>query len=547
MKKDKKFLEELEKYLSNISKTNRDRIISKYENIIKDEKAKKRKITEILKELGTPQSVAEKELQSVKESFFMKMRNNVKNSNIKKKPNTKKKEIKRPEKKKEEDKKIDTKKTDEVKKVDKIEKVEEVKETKKEEKTKVEKEDKKEKKTKLFDKLKEKKDSKPKKEKVKKEERVKEKKERVKLTSLFKKNKVTKDEETEALELVEKLELKEKKKQEKLENKTKKSAKEVVKSFGSFLTKDITPKRDKKEEKTKVEKEEKVEEVKKPTYRFKRHDKNELIEVVEPRESVSDIIEDIHDDIKEEFEDVNEIVAERHIYETRGQRFTRIILKTLGLIVVTLLLFVWLWIAVVFFAAIFANLDGVKFLGLNIMLLGLLVQLLTVIIAINRGIFKKKHRVTLGLIFIIASVTTMSFGIALMLKQISEIETVKDVTIKYTITNKMSTHEFSDNTSKKYVLTFNSNYNTQYTIEYDESLENKFKMEVKYFECYYDYYMKQSSNQAYVSLKLDPRDRLSVYIDDLKEGKVFDNDELSRYSVKIIMNPRDIDRLVINN
>lgn len=546
MKKDKKFLEELEKYLSNISKTNRDRIISKYENIIKDEKAKKRKITDILKELGTPQSVAEKELQSVKESFFMKMRNNVKNSNIKKKPNAKKKEVKRPEKKKEEDKKIDNKKVDEVKKEEKIEKAEvketkkeEVKESKKEEKNKVEKEEKKEKKVKLLDKLKAKKESKPKKEKP-----VKEKKEKTKLTSLFKKKKVTKNEEDEALELVEKLELKEKKKQEKFENKTKKSAKDVVKSVGSFLTKDITPKRNKKD---KEEVEVKVEEEKKPKYKFKRHDKNELVEVVEPRESVSDIIEDIHDDIKEEFEDVNEIVAERHIYETRGQRATRILFKTLGLIVVTLLLFVWLWVAVVFFAAIFAYLDGVKFLGLNVMLLGLLVLLLTVIISINRGIFRKKHRVTLGLIFIIASVTTMSFGIALMLKQVSEIETVKDVTIKYTITNKMSTHEFSDNTSKKYVLTFNSNYNTQYTVEYDDSLENKFKMEVKYFECYYDYYMKQSSNQAYVSLKLDPRDRLSVYIDDLKEGKVFDNDELSRYSVKIIMNPRDVDRLVINN
>ena len=71
------------------------------------------------------------------------------------------------------------------------------------------------------------------------------------------------------------------------------------------------------------------------------------------------------------------------------------------------------------------------------------------------------------------------------------------------------------------------------------------KVEVKYYECYYDYFIKQTSNSAYMSLKLDNRDRLSVYIDDLKEGLVFDNDELSRYSVKITINKDDINRLVI--
>ena len=115
------------------------------------------------------------------------------------------------------------------------------------------------------------------------------------------------------------------------------------------------------------------------------------------------------------------------------------------------------------------------------------------------------------------------------------------------MTNKFNTYEFSSDPDKKYVITFNSNYNTQYVIDYDDTLNNKFKLEVKYYECYYDYFIKESSNNIYISLKLDNRDRLSVYIDDLKEGKVFDNDELSRYSVKITVNPKDVDRLVIND
>jgi hypothetical protein len=79
------------------------------------------------------------------------------------------------------------------------------------------------------------------------------------------------------------------------------------------------------------------------------------------------------------------------------------------------------------------------------------------------------------------------------------------------------------------------------------NLKDKVRVEVKYYECYYDFYTKKTSTGAYFSLKLDDRDRLSVYIDDLKEGLVFDNDELSRYIVKISINPNDADRIGIQD
>ena len=130
-------------------------------------------------------------------------------------------------------------------------------------------------------------------------------------------------------------------------------------------------------------------------------------------------------------------------------------------------------------------------------------------------------------------------------KEISDIKTVKDVSVKYSMTTTMSNYDLPDDTNKPFTLTFNSNYNTQYTVNYDDRIKDKVKVEVKYYECYYDYFIKQTSNSAYISLKLDDRDRLSVYIDDLKDGLVFDNDELSRYSVKITINQKDMNRLVI--
>ena len=166
---------------------------------------------------------------------------------------------------------------------------------------------------------------------------------------------------------------------------------------------------------------------------------------------------------------------------------------------------------------------------------------------INRLIFKKKLYLMFNLIVIIISIIIIAVGIVLGLNQVRKIETVKDVSVKYSMTTKLSKYNLSSDTNQKFTITFNSNYNTQYTINYDETLKDKVKLEVKYYECYYDYYVKQTSNSVYVSLKLDNRDRLSVYIDDLKEGLVFDNDELSRYSVKITVNPKDANRVVVQN
>ena len=99
--------------------------------------------------------------------------------------------------------------------------------------------------------------------------------------------------------------------------------------------------------------------------------------------------------------------------------------------------------------------------------------------------------------------------------------------------------------SKKFYITFNANYKNDYVIEYDENLKDQIKLEVKYYENYYDYYIKKSNNNVYISLKIDDRDRISSYISDFKEGKIYSTDELSRYTIKITINENDKDRLEI--
>lgn len=388
MKKEKKYLNELENKLNNISKKKRESIVNKYREKIQEEKSKNKKIVEILKELGTPSKVAEKELNNLKSNNKFKLI-------IDKVKNFIKKDIQFPSK-------------------DKNKKV--------------------------------------KKEKVKKE-KIKKDKSKIKI-NIFKKKK---------------------------------------------------------------------------------------------KDSIKDNIIEIKEEIQNELPNVIESVTETKIFESKKSKTKRIVLKSLGILFIMILLFIWLWLTVILMASMFAILDGIKFYGINITIFGIDILLLLMIILVNKKILNKKINSKLTFISLIVLLIIIAFGITLSIKQISKVETVKDVSDKYTMTRKYEKINLSSNLEKITYISFNANYDTKYIIEYDNTLDNKLTIETKYYESYYDYYMKQNSNDVYVSLSVDYRDRLSVYLENLKDKKIYDKNELSRYIVKITMNERDKDRVVIEN
>lgn len=388
MKKEKKYLNELENKLNNISKKKRESIVNKYREKIQEEKSKNKKIVEILKELGTPSEVAEKELNNLKSNNKFKLI-------IDKVKNFITKDIQFPSK-------------------DKNKKV--------------------------------------KKEKVKKE-KIKKDKSKIKI-NIFKKKK---------------------------------------------------------------------------------------------KDSIKDNIIEVKEEIQNELPNVIESVTETKIFESKKSKTKRIVLKSLGILFIMILLFIWLWLTVILMASMFAILDGIKFYGINITIFGIDILLLLMIILVNKKILNKKINSKLTFISLIVLLIIIAFGITLSIKQISKVETVKDVSDKYTMTRKYEKINLSSNLEKITYISFNANYDTKYIIEYDNTLDNKLTIETKYYESYYDYYIKQNSNDVYVSLSVDYRDRLSVYLENLKDKKIYDKNELSRYIVKITMNERDKDRVVIEN
>ena len=404
MKKEKKYLNDLENKLNGISKKDKDKIIEKYKEIIKKEKSNNRRIVDILKELGSVDLVAEKEIQLLKSNSKIKIFfNNVKEFITK-----------------------------------------DIQFTKKEKKEKPKKE-------------------KIKKEKIKKEKKNKIRKEKVKRENIFK----------------------------------------ILKS----------------------------------KFNFKKKDKDTLKEnIIETKEEV-----------KEELPNIVESITEKKIFESKGKRIRRIIFRTLGTLLIICLLFIWLWVTVLLMSSMFAILDGIKYYGFNIALFGIDLLLLIIVILVNKLIIGKKISIKWTLISVILTLIIIACGISLFMKQISKIDIVKDVSDKYTMTRKYEKISLPSNLDKITRISFNSHYDTKYTIEYDNTLDNKITIETKYYESYYDYYMKKNVNDIYVSLSLDYRDRLSVYLENLKENKIYDKNELSRYTVKITMNERDKDRVIIEN
>ena len=415
MKKDKKFLLELENELKGISKKKRDVIVLKYRNLIDEELSKKKKIKEILKNIGTPKSVAEKELKelksnkkSIKESL-RKIFNAIKN---------------------------------------------------------------------MFIKL------------------------GSSISTLFKK-------------------------------------------ICKFITKDIQIKPKKDKVKTKKQKKKKV---KNKTNKFKDKFSN-FFKKKQPKNIVEEVVEEVEEtfeDVAEEINEVAELVTYKPIFMSKEERRKTLLLKVVGLFLLVIMLVIWLWIDVLLVASLFAALDGIKIYGVNIALFGIAVLVLWIILMLNKIILRKKNNYRVNLFITLSSVFVIAFGIALAVYEVSKIEVVSDVTQKYNMSTKQEIYNLPKNDEKIYI-TFNSNYKTQYMIKYDEKLSGKFKIEVKYFENYYDYNVKKSTNNIYISLSKDSRDRISAYINDFKENKIYKKEELERYVVKITINEKDYQRLVIEN
>lgn len=257
---------------------------------------------------------------------------------------------------------------------------------------------------------------------------------------------------------------------------------------------------------------------------------------------INKIEENAKKSVSNVIEESMEVVSNTKIFETKKQRSKRIIFNTLGIFLILIFIFLFLWASVIFIASAISILDGLKVYGVVIACFGVMLLMLWLVIFMYILIYRKKRKPLAFITSLIVIAFIIALGIGYTINQYYKIVEVDDVSTKYTMTTARETYRIP--TNNKLVVEFNSNYKTKYIIDYDESLEDIIKVDVKYYESYYDYYVRKTNNNVYISLELDSRDRLSVYIDDLKDNQIFNPKELSRYSVKITMNENDENRVI---
>lgn len=586
MKKDKKFLLELEKNLNSISKKKRDAIVLKYRKIIDEKINEKKKIKDILKEIGTPEEIAQKEIIEIKKDKKIDisgLKENVKKLSDKTKSGIKKvyngitKDIQiKPQ---DNSAKNNNKKLKE--KIDENElkqiKIKSTKITKKELNKKLDEEDKlikerikkslKDNNEKILNEetyINEERNSKNKthkkiEEKLNDEiieevitENVEQENIIEQIEEISNQEELIKNKENKFVDLKDKFI---KKKNTKIINDVKESEEELIENKENKFTKLKEKFKNRKDKNVvrdiidnNINEEEIIVEKDKPQQlnnnKKKKTQKQKEIKISNEDESIFDI--ESNKQI-EEICEITEIISDKPKYISKKERTKKMIFQLLGILVIAIMLFVWMWISILLLATLFAFLDGIKLYGISIAFLGLDILFFWLTIMMNRWIFKKKNVYKTNLIIIISSVAVIAVGIALFIYQTSKIEHESDVALKYSMTTKYDTYKLPSKEGEKMYIFFNSNYNTQYMVKYDNNLDGKFKLEVKYYENYYDYNIKKSTNNLYVSLSVDPRDRISSYIDDFKENKIYNKNELARYTVKITVSEKDFERLVIEN
>lgn len=245
----------------------------------------------------------------------------------------------------------------------------------------------------------------------------------------------------------------------------------------------------------------------------------------------------------EENKEIKETKTEEKPYEQVNKKVK--INNIVKLCILILFLIILSVIFVLFISSCFAILDGVKVYGIVISLFGILLLLGWICLIVYFKIINHKLKRLFSITIVIVSIFMVSFGVALSIRSYFKLERIYDVSEKYSMNTKIDTFNLPMG-NKKFYINFNSNYKTKYIIEYDNKLESSIKVETKYYEAYYNYFVKKNGNNIYISLKENSRDRLSVYISDLKENKIFDNKEFARYTVRIIMNESDKEKVVVN-
>ena len=203
-------------------------------------------------------------------------------------------------------------------------------------------------------------------------------------------------------------------------------------------------------------------------------------------------------------------------------------------IILYLLIIIFFLNNVIFFILLIAFVDGIRIIGPIIASFGLSLILLLLIINNDNYYNYKSLNKNIRIIITIFIVLVFGFGISYSTYEIYNMDFVQNVSDKYVMTKTVKKIKV-ENSVKNYHIYLNSFYKTNYEIVIDDKLGRDIELQAKYYERLNDFNYKNSVDTLYISLYENPRDVISFYIENLRENKIYNYKELTRYEVIISM------------
>lgn len=198
-----------------------------------------------------------------------------------------------------------------------------------------------------------------------------------------------------------------------------------------------------------------------------------------------------------------------------------------------------------FLITCFFYLDGLKIKGLPIAFFGLFIFMLVIYMTIKDKINGKTKSLYYSFVSYLVPLLIVAFGFGISYVDIKDVNYISDVSSKYSM--KFIETEYSLPENEKFRINFNTNYHTAYTAVEDKKLNNKVRVEVTYYKDYYNYLEQHDSTSVYISLNVPVRRKISLFLENMKDNEIYNSYELERYEVKIYYNPKDANRIVVEN
>jgi len=202
-------------------------------------------------------------------------------------------------------------------------------------------------------------------------------------------------------------------------------------------------------------------------------------------------------------------------------------------------------LTILFIMSCFFYLDGLRIKGIPVACLGLLIFGAMLYTTLRNKILRKEKSIFYSFFLYLVPLVIIGIGLGSVYHDVKDYEVILDVDSKYSM--KTVEFEYDIPEAEDFKIYFNTNYGTAATYKEDKKLKNKVRIEITYYKDYYELNNSYDSVSTYISLGVSNRRKLALFLENIKDDRIYSMDELERYEVVIYTNEKDANRVILES